>query len=185
MSVDVRIEATNAAEITAAFLRSREIVLDELETTMGTAIEAVKTETQMVMTERKVVAAGTLRSAWITRVDVDRGVGQVVGRATNPESYAIPVELGTKPHYPPLEPLINWAEQKLHLQGPDAERAARGIQRKIGRIGTPARGMAHTGLAGAADTIRAEFAECAQRIKARIAAAGGGAGGAVNPGGAA
>ena len=48
MNVDVRIEATNAAEITAAFLRSREIVLDELQVTMGSVTEYLARETMEV-----------------------------------------------------------------------------------------------------------------------------------------
>lgn len=183
--MEIRIDVSNAAELSAALLRAPDIAADELQAAMGTVTQYLKSETQDVMSERDVLAAGTLRSAWDTDVAVNPQAGTVVGRAFNPLSYAIPVEMGTRPHHPPLAPLVNWAEQKLHLAGEDAVRAARGIQRKIGRYGTPARGMAHTALASASATIQAEFAECAQRIRARIAAAGGGAGGAVNPGGAA
>ena len=180
--MEIRIDVANAAQISAALLQSPEIAIDELQTTMGSVTQNLKRETQEVMAERRVIAAGTLRAAWDTDINVNQAAGTVIGRVFNPLSYAIPVELGTKPHFPPLAPLVNWAEQKLHLSGEDAVRVARGIQRKIGRRGTEARGMAHTALAGAADNIQAEFAACARRIVARVAAAGGGA---VNPGGAA
>lgn len=77
-----------------------------------------------------------------------------------PQGYGAYVEFGTKPHWPPLEPLINWVWQKgLHKLSTDVEyvggkvrkvkgqstrdyqqakimRIARAIQRKIGFKGT-------------------------------------------------
>lgn len=47
------------------------------------------------------------------------------------------VEYGTRPHWPPLEPLILWATRKLGLSEKDAESAARAIQVKISKKGTP------------------------------------------------
>lgn len=181
--MEIRIDVANAAQISAAFGRAPAMVLDELETTMGNITAYLARESM----ENTPTAAGTLRSAWITRVDVIAQLDAVYGRVTNPLPHALPVELGTKPHFPPLAPLINWAEQKLHLYGEEAEAAARGIQRKIGRYGSPGMGMAHYALADGRSTIAAEFQECAQRIKVRLAAGdGSGAGtGAVNPGGAA
>lgn len=177
--MQIHVDVRNAAEITAAFANAPTVVLDELETAMESAVAYLARESA----ENTPTAAGTLRSGWITRVDVVAQLDAVFGRVSNPLPYALPVELGTKPHYPPLAPLINWAEQKLHLYGPDAERAARGIQRKIGRYGSPGMGMAHYALADGRSTIEAEFADAAVRIRNRIAAGGGGTGGGAAPGG--
>lgn len=173
--MQIHVDVRNAAQITAAFANAPAMVLDELATAMNSAVAYLARESA----ENTPTAAGTLRSGWITSVDVLAAADQVVGRVTNPLPYALPVELGTKPHFPPLAPLINWVEQKLHLAGPEAESAARGIQRKIGRYGSPGMGMAHYALADGRATVQAEFAEAAQRIRNRIAAADDGAGGAA------
>lgn len=166
--MEVRVQLDNAAVITRAFAQAPAMVLDELETTVGSLMAYLHRETA----ENTPTAAGLLRQAWITRVDVLAQLDAVFGRLTNPLPYALPVEVGTKPHWAPLAPLINWAEQKLHLAGDEAEAAARSIQRKIASRGTLARGMAHFALADARGTIEAEFADCAQRIKARLADTG-------------
>jgi hypothetical protein len=169
--MEIRVDVANAEAISRAFLQAPAMVLDELELTMENVTLYLMREAQ----ENTPTAAGTLRSGWTTQVDVIAQLDSVFGRVTNPLPYALPVELGTKPHFPPLAPLINWVEQKLNLYGDEAEGAARGIQRKIGRYGSPGFGMAHYALRDGRSTIAAEFEECAQRITARLA--GGGAGG--------
>lgn len=171
--MQVRVNVHDAEAIAAAFLHAPDIVLDELAVTMGNITSYLARESA----ENTPTAAGTLRSAWYTQVDTVMQLDAVFGRVGNPLPYALPVETGTRPHFPPIAPLINWVEQKLNLFGPEAEQAARGIQRKIGRYGSPGMGMAHYALADGRATIAAEFDECAQRIVARIGAQGGGAGG--------
>lgn len=166
--MQLSIDVGSAETITRAFLESPAIVMDELETAMGSALLYLDREAR----ERTPTAAGTLRQAWITDVRAIASLEAVFGTLSNPLPYALPVELGTKPHYPPIEPLINWVEQKLGLYGDEAEAAARGIQRKIGLVGTPGYGMAHLALAHGRSTIHGEFEEAAQRIAARMAAAG-------------
>lgn len=170
--MEIRVDVANAEAISRAFLQAPAMVLDELELTMENVTLYLMREAQ----ENTPTAAGTLRSGWTTQVDVIAQLDTVFGRVTNPLPYALPVELGTKPHFPPIAPLLNWVEQKLNLYGDEAEGAALGIQRKIGRYGTPGMGMAHYALRDGRSTIAAEFEECAQRITARLAAADGGAG---------
>ena len=61
------------------------------------------------------------------------GVEASVGSALN---YAESVELGTKPHFPPVAPLADWARAKLGLSEDDAARVAWMIARKISKQGT-------------------------------------------------
>ncbi len=56
-------------------------------------------------------------------------------------TYAPPVESGTKPHWPPVLKLREWAATILNLSEPEASRAAFFIGRKISRHGTRARHM--------------------------------------------
>lgn len=51
-----------------------------------------------------------------------------------------PVEYGSAPHYPPIEPLKNWARRVLGDEG-----AAYAVQQKIGKYGTPPRPFVRPG----------------------------------------
>lgn len=58
------------------------------------------------------------------------------GKYGSPLNYAVAVELGTQPHMPPLEPLVDWAKAKLGLKGKAATAAAESIRWKIFHVGT-------------------------------------------------
>lgn len=62
----------------------------------------------------------------------------VLGVVGSPSVAALAVELGTKPHMPPVSPILDWVHQKLGLAGPEAKSAAFAIARKIARVGTSA-----------------------------------------------
>jgi hypothetical protein len=55
--------------------------------------------------------------------------GSVVWGYTAP--HALPVEYGSRPHFPPIEPLLGWARRVL-----GNESAAYAVQQKIGKYGT-------------------------------------------------
>jgi len=50
--------------------------------------------------------------------------------------YAAPVELGTKPHMPPIAPLVDWVTAVLGIEEPEAKTVAFKIARKISKKGT-------------------------------------------------
>lgn len=49
--------------------------------------------------------------------------------------YAGIIELGARPHTPPLAPLYEWFMRKVGLSSSEAYKAARGLQQKIKRFG--------------------------------------------------
>ncbi len=53
--------------------------------------------------------------------------------------HASPVEFGSRPHWPPYEPLIGWAERVLSLSRKDAREAAYFIMLRIHARGTEQR----------------------------------------------
>ena len=168
----------NAAAISQAFFEAPAMVLEELETTMLSVTAYVMGQAQ----ERTPTSEGTLRNAFIARVTTSQYLDAVFGEVTNPLPYALPVELGTKPHYPPIAPLEDWVTRHLDFAdhfGGDIYAAAKAIQRKIGRQGTPGYGMLHFALRDGRSTIEAEFAECTGRIQRRLAATGDGSGSAA------
>lgn len=61
----------------------------------------------------------------------------VIGMVASPLPYAEYVELGTKPHFPPIEPLVDWVMAKLGITDEtEANSVAFLIARKIARVGT-------------------------------------------------
>lgn len=166
--MQVTINAEAAEVIARAWQSHPELVIDEIARSMGTVLPVLVAQ---VVARTPTSGEGNLRKAFASSTQVFKDA--VFGTISNPLTYAMPVEMGTRPHFPPLEPLINWVEAKLGLVGDEAEGAARGIQRKIGRFGTPGYGMARYALLDNADNIAMEFAEAADRILARLAALGG------------
>jgi len=53
--------------------------------------------------------------------------------------YAPYVEFGTRPHYPPIAPILEWVKRKLHVPEKRAYGVARAVVKKIGKRGTPRR----------------------------------------------
>ena len=151
--MNIKLEVGGARAIQEAFARAPQIAQQEMLKAMTEAEGLLEREVQ----ELTPTAHGTLRGS-ITHYTqaVPNGVIGMVGTTRN---YAISVELGTQPHVPPIEPLIDWVRQKLpHGQSvsiktrrvyrskasqDEATRIAHAIQWKIARYGTPAAGMFH------------------------------------------
>ena len=174
MQVSINVDA--ALVISRAWATHPDLVMEELEQAMGSSL--VYLQGQVV--ERSKIRPGDAHEGLVTGhlarsfgITTQVFMDAVFGEVNNPLTYALPVELGTRPHFPPLDPLINWVEAKLGLYGDDAEGAARGIQRKIGRFGTPGRFMARDALAFGRDSVAQEFSDAAERIVKRLAKLGG------------
>lgn len=82
-----------------------------------------------------VAAGGGLRGS-IIAVKPIVSAQQIEAGAGTSSSYAVPVELGTKPHMPPVQPLQDWAHLKLGLPVDEAKSAGWNIARAISRRGT-------------------------------------------------
>lgn len=63
------------------------------------------------------------------------------GLVSTPAKYGEAVELGTKPHFPPVAPIQYWVEKQMGLSGKEAKSVAFLIARAISRRGTKARKM--------------------------------------------
>jgi hypothetical protein len=97
----------------------------------------------------------------------------VVGLVSTSVSHAVPVELGTRPHFPPIEPLIDWVKAKF---GISSEKEARGaaflVARKISRRGTQAQRPFGRTFQALEHQVNAIFDRAAARIAARLAGGG-------------
>lgn len=139
----------------------------------GELVPAV-TEASM-FTEREVKertptsGAGTLRDSigalpvTISGTAVSSGVGTSL-------SYAAAVELGSKPHWAPIAPLLDWVQRKLGLTGEEAEAAAQSIQYKIAARGTEGAFMFRDGFAHADAFVRGLLKAASDRAAAKMSA---------------
>lgn len=93
----------------------------------------------------------------------------VIGMVATPEPYAEYVEVGTKPHTPPIQPLMDWVVAKLGLRDDDAKGAAFAISKAIAKRGTRAQPVWQTTYQRLLPEIEAKLAQSVERIAARLA----------------
>ena len=149
-----------------AFAMAPDIVRSEVLQFLHAATQYLKGE----VIQRTPAAQGALRdsiNADVATYPESIAIG-VVGTAL---SYAVPVELGTKPHWAPLEPLVQWVHVKLGLAGREARNVARAVQYKIAKHGTKPVGMFDKGFSAGRASVEARFRLAAERVAARIAGA--------------
>lgn len=111
--------------------------------------------------------AGTLRDS-IGALPVTFSEARFEASVGTSLAYALPVELGAKPHRPPVEPLIDWVARKLGKRGAEGKGIAWAIAGKIARDGTRARNMFSEGLAATQGQIAEILSGAADRALARI-----------------
>jgi hypothetical protein len=68
------------------------------------------------------------------------------GMVGTPAIYGESVEYGTRPHFPPIKPILFWVEKKLGLMGKEAKSAAFCIARAISKRGTKGQHMFEKGF---------------------------------------
>lgn len=152
------------AELDAQWRQAPEVVAEELTRTTLEAELLLQREVQE-LTPVGVGGAGGLKGSILAQLPqaLPDGVIGVVGTSA---AHAVPVELGTKPHFPPVAPLEDWVKAKLGVEPKDARRVAFLIARKIAARGTKGAFMFRTAL----EQHQAPVAGMYQAARARIAA---------------
>lgn len=112
------------------------------------------------------VNTGTLRQG--VQTEVTGTAVDLTGRVFNPLPYAVPVETGTVPHFPPIDPIQLWVERKLGKSGAEARSVAFLIARKISVQGTKATRFFETGIAVATPVVAALWVLTGARITKRL-----------------
>lgn len=90
---------------------------------------------------------GTLRES-IQGVILKRTGSEFIGVVSTPLKYGMAVETGTKPHFPPVAPLIAWAKRKFQLSEEEAKSRGYAIAKSISRKGTSTWAISITGSMG-------------------------------------
>jgi hypothetical protein len=111
--------------------------------------------------------AGTLRES-IGALPVTISEASVAGGVGTSIAHALPVELGSRPHWAPIEPLEDWVRRKLGLRGEEAKQVARGVRFKIAKKGTKGAFMFRDGSKATEPQILSIFEGAADRANARI-----------------
>lgn len=148
----------------AAFEAAPEIVAREL--AIGVTQASLLAERE-IRDRTPTSGAGTLRDG-IGALPVSFLGDVVTGGVGTSVAYALPVETGSKPHMPPIEPLRDWVARKLGIKGEEAEAFARKIAWKIKKHGTKGVHMFAEGFAAVEAQIREELAAAAGRAMAEI-----------------
>ena len=153
-------------ELDAAFRKAPDIVREELLAAVTEADQLLEREVK----DLTPTASGVSRASIFSREQVlgEAGIG-VVGTS---QPHVMYVELGTRPHMPPVEALEDWVRVKLGISD---EKKIHGIAylvaRKIAVRGTLGVGMFHRTWARQRDAVVRRFDLARHRIVARIAAA--------------
>jgi hypothetical protein len=163
----ISVDALQVAGLAQAWREAPELVADELAKGVLEAELLLEREAK----EGTPTATGLLRES-IAAQQPRRLADQVLGVVGTSLAYAAPVELGTKPHFPPIPPLADWARVKLGIPADQAEHVGFLIARKIARTGTKGALMFTKALQSNAAQIERIIAQAGERIAARLAAGG-------------
>lgn len=163
--MEIRIDFSALMQLQAQLRQAPGVVREELLAAMTEA--DAKLEAQV----KELAPRGATGDLQRSVIGQERAVGPfgVEGLVASPLNYAPPVELGTKPHFPPVEALIDWVKAKLGVTGDkEARSVAFLVARKISRRGTKGQAMFEGALEHMTPEINAVFEAAQARIADRI-----------------
>ncbi len=135
-------------------------------------LEAATTEATLLLQREwqdRVPRASGLTAQSITS-DVASTPAGVLGIVGSSQPSALFVELGTKPHMPPVAAMVPWVKAVLGITEPkEVQRVAYLVARKIARHGTPAQRPMGKAVEATAGQVVAIFERAAVRIAERLA----------------
>lgn len=153
-------------QLERAFSQAPQVVGEELGIFMHGLVAHLEAEVK----DRTPAAHGLLRASIVGRANSVGGAmnTHVLGIVGSANAYVVPVELGTKPHMPPVLAIEDWVKVKLGLTGKEARSAAWGIARKIAKKGTKGAFMFRDAFEENAAEVQHQFDQTISRILARI-----------------
>jgi hypothetical protein len=162
----VDFQLTGFDELASAWEKAPQIVSEELERFMEGATLFLEGEVK----ERTPAAHGTLKQSFTS--EVRRLSDSVIGVVGSPLAYAIPVELGTRPHFPPVDALMDWVKVKLGIDGPEARNVAFLVARKIAARGTQGAFMVKKAFDAGKAELERQFRITVEAVKRRLSEVG-------------
>lgn len=168
--IDLKVDGLD--RMAAAWAQEPQIVQREL---LAATMESGLLLQREVQELTPVGATGLTRQSIGARepeVLADRVIG-VVGSSL---AHIVPVEVGSRPHMSPIQPLADWARAKLGISQDEARSVAWAIATKIKREGTKGAHMFRRAFDANLEQVRRNYVAAGQRIVAGLAggpAAGG------------
>lgn len=160
--IEVYIDLTEVAKLAKKYGRGPEVVERETGRTMKGATEFAARKVQF---HTPVGATQDLKKG--VEPIVTKIKGGFEGRVTvtgRGMGYAEFVEFGTRPHWPPVEPIRLWVLRKLGVPAEEVPGVAFLVSRKIARVGTPAQRMFEQGWIEAEPKVMSLFNVMAYRV---------------------
>ncbi len=134
LAYSTKVDAKQNAALIKAFKQSPEIVADEL--TRATWEASLLMEREVKENTPVGIGGGGGLKGSIAAQEPEASKNGILGITGTPMAHAVPVELGTKPHMPPIQPLADWAQHKLGVSEKEARSVGFLIARKISKKGT-------------------------------------------------
>ena len=135
----IEVEPLNFDALANKFGNSRELMLASLNSTLRKTgkllVPQIKAETPRGATNK--LANSTVFQVLGRAEDMRMEIRQSAF-STDGFPYGKAVRTGTKPHFPPIDPLIPWVMKKLGVAGSEAHQVAFLVARKISKVGTKA-----------------------------------------------
>lgn len=163
--MNVAISLDGLGEVVGAWEAAPEMVVEEI----ATFAEGASLYMQGEIQERTPTAHGTLRDSFIAQ-EPQRLQDGVIGQVGTSLAHAVSVELGTRPHFPPVAAIADWVKVKFGVSGPAGVAIAWAIARKIAQRGTKGAHMVQRAVDAGAAEVENQFALTIERIKSRLVA---------------
>lgn len=168
--MQLRIDASQVQGLQALWAKFPEIMREEL----LPAVRDIDLELLRALKEQLPKGAGGLSGGGglvgSIFTEEQQLADNVIGMVATALPYAEYVELGTKPHFPPLQPLQDWAMAKLGVSEEEAPSVAFLIARKIARVGTKADGTWQRVAESQKDRAIEHFEDAVDRVLDRLGA---------------
>jgi hypothetical protein len=158
----IKLSLPTVAQLQAAFKQAPQVTISAMLAAMTEATLLLEREAKELMpTASGMTRASISSDAFITPVGV-------IGITASNQPSAAFVELGTRPHMPPIAPIQRWVQDRLGITGAEGKRVAWLVARKIARQGTKPQKIFERTLQANEGQLVAIFEGAVQRLAGHL-----------------
>lgn len=169
--MELRIDAREVDAMRVLWARAPELMSEEMLRAVTEADLYIKGQLQQQLPRGAGGLSGGAGLVGSVFNEEERFADRVIGAVASPLPYAEYRELGTRPHFPPIAPLMDWVQAKLGISSDSEKRSvAFLIARKISRVGTAPDGTWERVAAASESEVERRFADAVDRVLDRLGA---------------
>lgn len=164
--MNITLDASDFAQLADFWQRAPDITRTRIEQAM------VVVDTQLQATLKQDLPRGAGGSAGLAgsiATEEHAFNDNVIGMVFSPEPYAAYIETGTRPHWAPIQPILDWVKVKFGLVDVAAKDRAYAIRGAIAKRGTKANPVWQNTWNNAQPSISETFSAAMQQIAADLA----------------